>query len=1111
MTVMPGTPLDPPLRLQLLRSAQLQRADGRSLVLSASDAALLALLAVDGPVPRGRVAALLWPDADAERARTSLRQRLFRLRQRAGRKVVVADAVLSMAAGVEVDIAALPTLAGDPEALPGELLAGLDYGGDELGAWVNAARESWRARRRDALTEAAARHEANGEIAAALRFAQRLAADEPLLEHGQRRLMRLHYLRGDSAAALVVFETLQHAMRRELRAAPGEETRALMRQITAGAAPVGGAPKSAPMPVLRTPRLIGRDRAWAALGQAWAASRPVLLVGEPGIGKSRLLADFAQGQPGTLQVQGRIGDAAVPYTLLARLVRATLTSSGRTVAELALPEAAREQLALVAVDFGSPGAGCRIDALRLQRALHCLLEASAVPALAVDDLHHADAASLDLLASLWAQGGPTLKLALAVRAAEMPRQLMPDGDEEPTLERIELTLLDAGEVGELLDALALTGLEGARWSEPLHRHTHGNPLFILETLRALLQRGDVLPSPDALPLPTRVGQVIEQRLARLSERGLHLARVAALAGPDFSLELAATLIECPLLALSEPWRELEAAQVLYDGGFVHDLVLEATRRSVPPPIAKALHWRIASFLAARQVPPARLAAHWFAADAWARAAVAWSEAAAAAYVAVRLEESVACRESAIECYARAGDHETANEQSVHNVAALIQSSSGERALAAGHRGVAIAVTPLQRTTALVMLAHVQVWLMQYEDCLASSREAYAIAATVDDAEVRCNTACRLAAALGHLGRAAEALPVMEAVRELALTAVPVGLRCQYLGELGNVQMLGDAFEDAACSYKTCIEIALAAQELLLARQALHLLAVLHWQQGLLAAAESSILTAIGLRGEGHGEDGISRNEAMQLGVVRRAQGRYAEAIGLLTTAVDGFRGHGPVARAILAENNLAQIWLDLGQPGRAHQQLATPSAGQPAFIACTRAMMAARVAAALSGRAPPAAVDLLRGYATTPDLRTTQRLLAALELARHESPAEGLRLCSQVFEEATVKHCGGVAAHARIAWIRQCLASDAAVESVAALLTAPAEHGAIDLYAPEAARVLAQAWAVCGDREAQMRSLQEAVAWIQSARQQVPAPFIESFLRRNPINLELLAAADGRG
>ena len=84
------------LRIWLLGAPRLQLADASEHSLGRRDAALLTMLVLEAPVPRARVAALLWPDADDEQARNNLRQLLFRLRRTAQRQVVLGDAMLSL-------------------------------------------------------------------------------------------------------------------------------------------------------------------------------------------------------------------------------------------------------------------------------------------------------------------------------------------------------------------------------------------------------------------------------------------------------------------------------------------------------------------------------------------------------------------------------------------------------------------------------------------------------------------------------------------------------------------------------------------------------------------------------------------------------------------------------------------------------------------------------------------------------------------------------------------------------------------------------------------------------------------------------------------------------
>src|SRR4029450_9277032 len=145
------------MHLRLLAVPALVRGDGALIALERKDAALLALLAVDGSISRQRAAALLWPDAEPQKARNSLRQRLFRLRRAAGSDVIEEAAALTLAPGIDHDCAVVADrLALDPAFASGELLGGFGYEDcSELDDWVRVARERFRSDRRDAIAAAA--------------------------------------------------------------------------------------------------------------------------------------------------------------------------------------------------------------------------------------------------------------------------------------------------------------------------------------------------------------------------------------------------------------------------------------------------------------------------------------------------------------------------------------------------------------------------------------------------------------------------------------------------------------------------------------------------------------------------------------------------------------------------------------------------------------------------------------------------------------------------------------------------------------------------------------------------------------------------------------------
>ncbi len=653
----PGRP-GPRAQLQLVGMPALLLDGGEVEALERKDAALLALLATAGATPRAGLAALLWPDADVEGARNNLRQRLFRLKRIGGDDLVAGASVLRLADGVVHDAAALPArLAADPHALAGELLGTFAYADcAELAAWVDLAREQWRAARRDALAELAARFEGERQLAQALVYAKRLVLAEPLLEHAHRRVMRLHYLLGERSAALAAHEVARQALERGLGVAPGTETARLAELICSGvdAAAADSIPPRAPA-LPWPPRLVGREREWHAMAQAMATRRSVLVCGDAGIGKSRLLSDFALSHGAALPTAARPGDVRAPHALLARLVRALAPCAGSPMAGWA-----RAELARIAPELGASPAQAT-SALWLQQAVAELLlrcPAETVRLIALDDLQFADEATLDLLPALTRAPGAATAWLLGVRGAELPEALArwcaAQGSEGPLV--ITLGPLDQSAIVALLESLALPELDAAAWAAPLARHSGGNPLFILETLRAMLADGSV--SRDgagiALIAPLDIGQLVERRLDQLPAPALKLARVAAIAGPDFSVALAAAVLGQDPLDIADAWRQLEAAHVMRGQGFAHDLVHAATLRSVPAAIAKAMHGEVAAQLEAQGAAAARTAPHWFEAGEFARAGVLFRRAADEALAGARGDEQAMLLARAADCLERQG-------------------------------------------------------------------------------------------------------------------------------------------------------------------------------------------------------------------------------------------------------------------------------------------------------------------------------------------------------------------------------------------------------------------------------------------------------------------------
>ena len=226
-------PLQPRLCLRLTGAPALLQAGAPAQTIDRQAGLLAAVLALQGPQPRGRLAQLLWPDAAEARARANLRQCLHRLKAAGGPPWWTGDAVLALAPDVQL----LPP--GDPDA--GELLAGWSApGSGSLSDWLQQARERARAEQLQALAARAQAAEAAQASEQALAPVQRMLALDPLAEAHHRALMRLHYLRGATDQALAQHERLRRLLAQELGAQPDAQTAALLQLIQQARSPTPG-------------------------------------------------------------------------------------------------------------------------------------------------------------------------------------------------------------------------------------------------------------------------------------------------------------------------------------------------------------------------------------------------------------------------------------------------------------------------------------------------------------------------------------------------------------------------------------------------------------------------------------------------------------------------------------------------------------------------------------------------------------------------------------------------------------------------------------------------------------------------------------------------------
>jgi len=320
----------------------------------------------------------------------------------------------------------------------------------------------------------------------------------------------------------------------------------------------------------------GRGRERATVLAAWEAvragtTRTVFIAGEPGIGKTRLVAEVARAAhaDGAVVLLGRSEDEIdAPFRPFAE----ALDQLVRHASDEALAEHAAEMGgAIVGI---VPALGKRIGAvaenggdaeserLRMFNSVADLLKrqgAQAPVVLVLDDLHWSDQSSLLLLRHLvQTVEDARLLILITYRDTDLDRHhplanMLADFRRVPRVERVALNGLTQAEV---IEYLALAGghdlePEGVELGRTLAEITDGNPFFVGETLRHLAEsgaiaqrdgrwvRGDL--APEEVGVPEGVREVVGRRLSALDHDTEALLAVAAVAGAHFDSVVVGTV------------------------------------------------------------------------------------------------------------------------------------------------------------------------------------------------------------------------------------------------------------------------------------------------------------------------------------------------------------------------------------------------------------------------------------------------------------------------------------------------------------------------------------------------------------------------------------------
>jgi DNA-binding SARP family transcriptional activator len=499
-------------------------------------------------------------------------------------------------------------------------------------------------------------------LQSAERAARTLIETEPYRESGYVLLMEALRARGNIAEALRVFDGLRTLLRDELGTNPSPEAIAthdlLLRPKDRRAEPgipldQDQGPSAIPLPSELRYRaqgpLIGRAHEMADLEARWDracgsvvagarqgggdpdehSGRIVLLAGDAGIGKTTLTAELARRvhDAGAVVLAGRSPrETVVPYQPFLEALRhwaqnaalADLRTSTREYgSELArlIPELRRRAPDLPSPTQDEPDT----ERYRLFEAVVGLLtelSRSAPVLLVLDDLQWADRPTLLLLRHLARDTNPARLLILgAYRAAERRGDTFNSALGELRRDRLAAELdikgLSESETAHLVRVRA--GESPARaFARALYEETEGNPFFVEEIIRHLVEAGVRVASASAselqrFGLPEGVKQVIAFRLGRLEAPAAELLRVAAVIGRDIDaalLERVVVLTEDEFLAALD---EALGAVLLVESDekpgnylFSHALIRETLYESMSAPRRARIHKRVGEAIEAMQ-------------------------------------------------------------------------------------------------------------------------------------------------------------------------------------------------------------------------------------------------------------------------------------------------------------------------------------------------------------------------------------------------------------------------------------------------------------------------------------------------------------------------------
>jgi tetratricopeptide (TPR) repeat protein len=379
-------------------------------------------------------------------------------------------------------------------------------------------------------------------------------------------------------------------------------------------------------------RFVGREQELGEARSLWSKAetgegQTLLVSGEPGVGKTRLMRELSthvEVTGGRALIGFCYEEGGAPYAPFAQILRKALRAGSEN--GFHLPDFVLADLLDLAPELKPyypdvpPNPGLEPDAEQ-QRLFEnvvafCGEVSQAAPLLLVlDDVHWADSGSLSLMRHLARRirKKPILLLAtyreIELDAARPFREVMLALNRERLARRLKLNRLSAEHTAALLEVIFQEDVS-PEFLDGIYHETEGNPFFIEEVCKALIEEGQVFHTAEGwdrldmeeMEIPQSVRDVVQARASKLSETYQDALTMAAVLGREFDFDTLVEASDQEENALIEALEAAEDAQLIQEvsgkGGatfsFVHALIPSTLVESVRTLRRRKLHKRAAA-------------------------------------------------------------------------------------------------------------------------------------------------------------------------------------------------------------------------------------------------------------------------------------------------------------------------------------------------------------------------------------------------------------------------------------------------------------------------------------------------------------------------------------